>query len=287
MTISDLQTPFQAQMTWAPPSAQVPVREGWVDVPGTRLFYWDTGGNGEPIVLLHPATGSAAIWLYQQPVFAAAGYRVIAYSRRGHVPSQRGDEGSHGTASADLHLLVEHLGLDRFHIVGSAAGGFIVPDYALSHPERLASMVIASSQGGGEDPHYRATIQRIASKQFIDMPASFRELGPSYRAGNPEGVTQWEELEHKALFGGRIRQPNENALTWENLARIKVPALMFTGDADLYIPPWLMMEYARHIPGRETAIIPGAGHSAYWEQPEIFNKLVLDFVARHPIKTSS
>jgi len=273
---------LKPQMTWGPPPAQVPVREGYADIPGTRLFYWDTGGTGEPIVLLHPATGSAAIWLYQQPVFAAAGYRVIAYSRRGHVPSERGDDASVGTASSELHTLVEHLKLDRFHIVGSAAGGFIVPDYALSHPERLLSMVIASSQGGGEDPGYRATIQRIAFKQFIDMPASFRELGPSYRAGYPEGVAHWEALEHAALYGGRIRQPNAFPLTWDNLAKISVPALMFTGDADLYIPPWLMHEYARHIPGCETAIIPGAGHSAYWEQPEIFNKLVLDFIGRHP-----
>jgi pimeloyl-ACP methyl ester carboxylesterase len=279
---------MEAQMNWGPPPTQVRAREGFVDIPGTRLFYWDTGGPGnderEPIVLLHPATGSAAIWLYQQPVFAAAGYRVIAYSRRGHVPSERGDENTVGTASGELHILIEHLKLDRVHLVGSAAGGFIVPDYALSHPERVLSMIIASSQGGGDDPAYRATIQRIAFKQFLDMPASFRELGPSYRAGYPEGVAHWEALEHAALFGGRIRQPNAFALTWENLAKITVPALMFTGDADLYIPPWLMTEYASHIPGCETAIIPGAGHSAYWEQPEIFNALVLDFIRRHPAR---
>jgi pimeloyl-ACP methyl ester carboxylesterase len=145
-------------------------------------------------------------------------------------------------------------------------------------------MTIASSQGGGDDPVYRATIQRIAFKQFLDMPASFRELGPSYRAGYPDGVAQWEALEHDARYGGRIRQPNVYPLTWDNLARIAVPAQMFTGDADLYIPPWLMREYARHIPRCETAIIPGAGHSAYWEQPEIFNKLVLDFIRKHPAR---
>lgn len=273
---------FTPQMSWALPPDQVPVTEGWVEVPGARLFYWDTGGTGEPIVLLHPATGSASIWLYQQPVFAAAGYRVVAYSRRGHAPSPRGEEPAPGTPSGDLHCLVEHLKLDRFHLLGSAAGGFVVPDYALSHPDRLLSIIIASSQGGGEDPIYRATIQRIAFKQFIDMPASFRELGPSYRAGYPAGVKHWEELEHAAISGPRIRQANAFRLTWDNLAKIAVPALMFTGDADLYIPPWLMMEYASHIPGCETAIVPGAGHSAYWEQPEIFNALVLDFIRRHP-----
>jgi len=71
-------------MTPVPLPAQVSASEGIAELPGTRLDYWDTGGEGPAIVLLHPATGSALIWAYQQPVFAKAGYRVIAYSRRGH-----------------------------------------------------------------------------------------------------------------------------------------------------------------------------------------------------------
>ena len=62
---------------------QVPAAEGFAAVPGARLWYWDTGGQGEPLVLCHPASQSSQIWLYQQPVFAEAGYRVIAFSRRG------------------------------------------------------------------------------------------------------------------------------------------------------------------------------------------------------------
>ena len=71
-------------------------RKEW-PVPGTRLGYWDTGGAGEPIVLLHPASGSALIWLYQQPVFAKAGYRVIAYSRRNYYNSDLAPADNPGT----------------------------------------------------------------------------------------------------------------------------------------------------------------------------------------------
>src|SRR5262245_48728746 len=71
-----------------PLPTQAPAKQGIAQPPGTRLAYWDTGGDGQPIVLLHPATGSALIWGYQQPVFARAGYRVIAYSRRGHHNSE-------------------------------------------------------------------------------------------------------------------------------------------------------------------------------------------------------
>ena len=72
------QTHFDDPMIPVPIPEQVPAKEGMAELPSTRLGYWDTGGAGEPIVLLHPASGSALIWLYQQPVFAKAGYRVIA-----------------------------------------------------------------------------------------------------------------------------------------------------------------------------------------------------------------
>jgi pimeloyl-ACP methyl ester carboxylesterase len=266
-----------AQTRWdAPPVSAA--TEGMADVGEARLAYWDTGGTGQAIVLLHPATGSKDIWAYQRGVFAAAGFRVIGYSRRGHAGSDRGPDQPTVSAADDLAALVDHLELDRFHILGSAAGGFVVPDFALSHPERLLSMTIACSQGGGTDPEYRAAIRRISATGFSDMPSSFRELGPSYRAANPEGMAAWEALEHASKHGARIRQPGRNELTWEAIGRIQTRALVFTGCADLYLPPALMLQYASHLPNVQTAIISEAGHSAYWEQYEAFNSLVLDFL---------
>jgi len=88
-----------------PIPGQAPATEGFAPVPGARLWYWDTGGDGEPLVLCHPASQSSQIWLYQQPVFAKAGYRVIAYSRRGAYKSDRGSEKDQGTAVGDLAAL--------------------------------------------------------------------------------------------------------------------------------------------------------------------------------------
>ncbi len=84
---------------------QVPAAEGFAAVPGARLWYWDTGGQGEPLVLCHPASQSSQIWLYQQPAFAEAGYRVIAYPRRGYYKSDRGPEEDPGTLVGDLAAL--------------------------------------------------------------------------------------------------------------------------------------------------------------------------------------
>ena len=117
-------------LTPIPLPAQVPAKEGVAAVAGTRLSYWDTGGNGQAIVLLHPATGSTRIWSYQQPVFAKAGYRVIAYSRRGYGASDPVPKDNPGTPSGDLHALMDYLRVPKFHLVGSAAGGGIAVDYA-------------------------------------------------------------------------------------------------------------------------------------------------------------
>src|SRR4051812_12499032 len=132
-------------MIAVPVPEQVPVQEGMAEIPGAKLGYWDTGGSGYPIVLLHPASGSALTWLYQQPAFASAGYRVIAYSRRNHYNSDSAPVENPGTASADLDHFSQLLGLEKFHVVSSAAGGSIATDYALSHPERLLSLTISSN----------------------------------------------------------------------------------------------------------------------------------------------
>src|SRR6185436_18777128 len=99
---------------------QAPAKEGMAALPDTRLGYWDTGGSGQQIVLLHPASGSALVWLYQQPVFAAAGYRVIAYSRRNYYNSDLAPADNPGNASEDLENLIEFLRLEKFHLVSSA-----------------------------------------------------------------------------------------------------------------------------------------------------------------------
>ena len=248
---------------------------------GTRLGYWDTGGDGQPIVLLHPATGSALIWGYQQPVFAKAGYRVIAYSRRGHHNSEPVPATDPGTASGDLHNLIEFLGLRKFHAVASAAGCSVTVDYAHSHPDRLSSMTLACGLSGVTDAAYVTASESLRPKGFDEMPADFRELSPSYRAANPEGARQWLALEHAAVTGNRVGQRPANKITFASLEKVQVPTLLIAGDADLWQPPVMTRMLARHIPNGELAIVPEAGHSIYWERPDIFNSTVLDFIGRH------
>ncbi|WP_344204389.1 alpha/beta hydrolase, partial [Aeromicrobium alkaliterrae] len=84
-------------------------------------------------------------WPYQQPALVGAGYRVVSYSRRGHLGSSPNDGIEQAVGSADLGLLLDHLNLDRSHLVSAAYGGFFATDYAFSHPDRVRSLTVLSS----------------------------------------------------------------------------------------------------------------------------------------------
>ena len=264
-----------------PMPPQVPTREGIARLADARLWFWDTEGTGEPIVLLHPASGSGLIWGYQQPVFAKAGYRVISYSRRGYHGSAPVDRANPGIASEDLHQLVEFLGLGKFHVVASAAGGSIASDYAFSHPDRLLSLTVSSNQFGVVDGDIAATGARIRPKIWDEIPVEIREVGPSYRARNPEGFRLWVELERKSGLVDRFRQPLKNRITDAMLAALKVPTLVVCGAADLATPPSIARMIVAIIPNAELVVASESGHSVYWEEPEVFNRAVLAFIAKH------
>jgi pimeloyl-ACP methyl ester carboxylesterase len=206
------------------------------------------------------------MWEHQVPAFTAQGYRFIAYDRR-----------ADGVGADDLEALAQHLALERFHLVGTAAGGIVAVDYALSFPQRLKSLVVANSIVGVQDEEYLEMTRRLRpSPQFEALPAEVRELGPAYRATNPEGTRRWRELaQHIKL------QPTRNRITWAALETIKVPTLLLTGDADLYTPPPVLRQFATRFPNCQSLVVAECGHSAFWEQPETFNQAVLDFISKH------
>jgi pimeloyl-ACP methyl ester carboxylesterase len=253
------------------------------DLPGVRLWYEDTGGEAVPIVLAHAGTGSASMWIHQAAAFAR-GYRVLAYDRRGHgrTAGRTADQGQ-AKAAEDLHRLMDHLSIDRFHLAGTAAGGIVALDYALSFPRRLRSLVIANSIGGVQDEDYLELQRRLRPKpQFDALPSEVRELGPAYRAANPEGVRRWKELEHASRPDGVASLPSTvNRITFSLLETLQVPTLLITGDADLYTPPPVLQLFQDRIKNSQSLVLPQCGHSAYWEQPELFNRAVLDFIGNH------
>jgi pimeloyl-ACP methyl ester carboxylesterase len=259
--------------------SQAPAREGYVQALGARLYYWDTGGNGAPLVLAHAGTGSALAWGYQQPVFAAAGYRVIAFSRRGYARTEIQDGAVPHNALDDIDALAEQLRLPSFHALGTAAGGGIMLDYAIARPDRVQSLIVASAIGNIGDPAYQEASRKMYPPAFHALPIELQELGPFYRAANPEGVARWIELVRKA--GKSIPDaPRRKRTTWTEVAALPMPVLWMTGGADMLMPPPLLARFHKKTPGSEYVIVDNAGHSIYWERPQVFNATVLAFLRR-------
>ena len=263
--------------------------EGCASVPGARLFYTDTGGSGVPVMLLHAATGSTSAWQYQTRAFTTAGYRLIAYDRRGWGRTVVDSNGPAGTGADDLSGLLDALDLDRVHIVATAGGGFVAFDFALSFPARLRSLVVADSIRGVQDKEILDLETRIRPPQFDALPPEVRELSPGYRAANPEGAAKWVDLKKQSrpsrpavsTLQLAYSTPMRSQLTLSLFEQIRMPTLLLTGGADMTAPPALMRILASHIPNAEFLIVPNAGHSVYWEEPELFNRTVLDFIRRH------
>jgi len=250
--------------------------------PGVHLAYADSGGTGVAIVLMHAATAGLESWEHQTPAFVKAGYRVIAFERRGWGRTTVDPDAPAGTAADDLIALMDMLHIERFHLVGTAAGGFVTFDTALSYPQRLRSVVVANSIGGVQDPDFVELGQRLRPKEFAAMPAAVRELSPSYRASNPNGAARWAQIESVSRpQGSSLTQPLKNRITFAALESIRVPTLLLTGDADMFAPPPVLKMFAQHIRQAKTIVVPEAGHSTFWEQPDVFNQAVLDFVRQH------
>jgi pimeloyl-ACP methyl ester carboxylesterase len=256
----------------------------FADLPGVKLWFTDTGGDGVPIVLLHANTGTTDSWDSQTAAFTLQGYRVVAFDRRGWGKSiaDAATGPQPGSVAGDLDALADHLKLPPFHLVGVAGGGFVAIDYAAWRPERLRSLVVAASTGQFSEPEMQGITARIEIPELRKQGVVYREVGPSYRGADPEGTKRWIAIEEHSRQPGSPFQPLHTPNTFAKLAALTMPVLVIAADADLLAPPALMRTWAAHLNRPYLwAAVPDSGHSIAWEHPEIFNENVLAFVKQH------
>jgi pimeloyl-ACP methyl ester carboxylesterase len=117
-------------------------------------------------------------------------------------------------------------------------------------------------------------LRRAVTDEIRALPVELRELGPSYRAENPDGVARWV----RGVDHGGKRQGMALQITLPLLETLSVPTLVLAAGADLLAPPALMRMIAARLPHSSFACIAEAGHSAHWERPIEWNRQVLEFL---------
>jgi pimeloyl-ACP methyl ester carboxylesterase len=299
-------------------ASQPPLNESFADLPAGRIYYQDSGGKGAAVVFLHAGSGNSRVFENQIAAIRKAGFRFIAYDRAGAgrstraVVSEAATRSESAATTPELEQLMDYLQVQRFHIVGVAAGGGIGLHYALSRPQRVLSITVSNSIGNVQDASYTEIGRRIRPAAFNALPPEMQELGPSYRAANPEGVARWLQLSGRdtqataapgaapradgpppdaARAGGppadapRTGGPPPGgggaAVTFAALEQFTVPTLLLTGDADMYTPPSVLRLFKAHMKKAELYIIAESGHAAHWENPAEFNARLIAFLRKH------
>jgi pimeloyl-ACP methyl ester carboxylesterase len=254
-----------------------------VDLPNVQLWIVDSGGTGDPVILLHPRTGNADYWQYTVSALAEAGFRAIAIDNPGWGRSILRSTQNSKPIAETIDSLIDHLNLGAVHLVGTANGGYTALDYAGWKPERVKSMVIAASGLGLQnDPEYDAFRKRSEIPGLAEQPSEIRELSPLYRGMNPEGVLRWKEIYKNAQQEGAPTPPFMSPNTPEKLAAIRVPTFIIAGGTDLVSTSGAMRMWSRHLTvPYEFHVMPEAGHVLVWEQPEQFNEVLINFLKKH------
>ena len=240
---------------------------------GSEQIYYESSGSGEAVVLSHGAGGSHAIWMHQTPVLAEH-YRVITWDQRGWGQSTDtvGLAGDPNTAVEDLRRLLDHLGVDKAHIIGQSMGGWVVVGFALRYPERTRSLTLANTYGGLTT---EAMLELLTPERIQER----RAQGRSAHIADPVRAFQYEQISRLAP----PRRPTDLVqkmarADWDLEAARKttVPILIVTGPHDLIFPPEMMRMLDAELPTSRLVEIPDAGHSPYFEVPDAWNDAVLE-----------
>ena len=263
------------------------------------LYVEDTGGTGRPVVLIHGWPLSGASWSHQVPAFAAAGYRVVDYDRRGFGRSDKPSSGyDYDTFAQDLHAILEALDLRDVTLVGfSMGGGEIARYFGRYGAERVRSVVFASAvppylaqtDDNPDGPLDTATADGMEGGLKGDRDAFFPEFVRNFYSANgelkvtkaavDEAVGLARQSDQKAALGAMHAFATTDFR--DDLKRITVPTLVIHGDSDAIVPfGGSGARTAAAIAGSEVVVIAGAPHGVNVSDADEWNAAVLAFLAK-------
>ena len=245
-------------------------------VNGIAIDYEVTGDG--PVVLLGHGYGSTRHMWDEQHRALADRWRVVSWDMRGHGQTDSPDDPARYSAAltvADMRALLQHLDVERAVIGGLSLGGYVSLAFVLAHPEMTRALVICDSGPGYRNAEARAQWNQRAHERAANLEAKGLEALARRSRETQQAVHRSAQgLAHAAR--GMLAQEGSQVI--DGLGSIRVPTLVIVGDQDQpFVAPSEYM--AKKIPGARLEVIPGAGHSSNLDQPEIFNRVLREFLA--------
>ena len=260
-------------------------------INGVNLYY-EVHGEGFPLVWSHEFGGDIRSWETQVRFFTRR-YQVITYCARGYPPSDvptEPDAYSQEQAVEDLRGLLEHLGIEQAHVGGLSMGGNVALNFGLTHPAMAKSLIVAGTGSGSDEPElFEKRVNEFAESMETGGMEAMRNYarGPSrvqLQRKDPKGWQEFsDQLSEHSPVGSALtfrgvqgKRPPIYALE-DSLRALDVPTLIMVGDEDdACIEPSIFMK--RCIPTSGLVMFPQSGHPINLEEPDLFNRTVLDFL---------
>ena len=283
------------------PDTRTPGARQRARLHGRELAYRELPGIGTPVLLIHGMGSSSETWVDIPERLSAAGVHVVAIDLPGHGESSKGPgDYSLGAMACTIRDLLDHLGMERVHLVGHSLGGGIAMQFAYQFPERVDSMVLESSGGLGEEAFTGLRAAALPGSEFAIKWAinektlkgaswlgdKLGRFGITPHALSPtalETVSWLGEQDRRTAFLATLRSVvSPKGQTVSALDKLHLMEgrriLIIWGDKDPMIP----MKHGENahylLPESRFVVFPGAGHEPHLHDPQRFTDLVAEHV---------
>jgi 3-oxoadipate enol-lactonase len=249
-------------------------------INGIELYY-EIHGEGPAVVFAHGAGGNHLSWWQQVPHLSQY-FRCVTFDHRGFGSSYDMPDGPGADAFIeDLRQLLDHLGIERAALVAQSMGGWTSLGFASRYPERVMALALCDTTAGIDNPEVAREMKSLqATMQGRLTVVLQRAYSAQFPQRDPARCFLYQQIS-----GLNVRVPADllTKLTAmrhrvDPIIERRIPTMLLVGEEDVLTPAKTMELMARQIPHARFVKVPASGHSVYFERPDEFNRIMLDFL---------
>ncbi|HWF00668.1 MAG TPA: alpha/beta fold hydrolase [Caulobacteraceae bacterium] len=253
---------------------------------GARI-HWDAAGEGTPVLLIMGHLYSGRMWYPLLPALTKA-HRAIWFDNRGTGESDTTAQTSIAQMAGDALAVLDAAGVERAHVYGISLGGVIVAEFAMTHPERVASLVLAGTMMRTPEKPNPLGFTKLFYKLPRPLVKALIRLGMTAGSYGSAVTRPAMATDARAYDADRFTMKGVAAqaaalmtyrTTREAVAAIAAPTLVLHGAQDRIVAPEHARELAQVIPGAQMTVFEGAGHNFVVAATKASDAAVLDFFA--------